>query len=183
MAAVCEPCTETVNDNYTLRTGVLTYCGEDGITRSVGNVQALDLTYTPNSIEHRAGATGSIDAVIPLSEDFGLVVTVDEMTPNNWGLLFGQDAISSVGECTIPLDRNQCAREFAIEFIHTFPCSDKTITIRLWRAIIAPVETTISFGGEEIISFPITIRAKDCASLHPGSRYGEIVFSEECPAS
>ena len=182
MPEICAPCTELPNDNYTLRTGDLYYCGDDGITRSVGNVRLLDFTFTPNSIEHRSGKTGSVDAVIPLSEDFGMVVTIDEITARNLALLLGQDVISSVGSCTIPLHTIQCVREYSVQFVHNFPCSDRSLTIDIWRAIITPVETTVSFG-EEIVNFPITVRAKDCSSIHPTAKYGQIVFNETCPAS
>lgn len=182
MPEICQPCTEEINDNYSLRTGDLYLCGADGITRSLGNVQLLEFTYTPNAIEHRSGKTGAVDAVIPLTEDFGLVATIDELTPHNLAYLLGQDLVSSVDGCEIPLARSQCAREFAAQFVHTFPCATRTLTIDIWRAIISPIETTISFG-EEIIAFPITIKAKSCASIHPSNEFGRIVFNEECPAS
>lgn len=182
MPEICQPCTEEINDNYTLRTGDMYLCGADGITRSLGNVSLLEFTFTPNSIEHRSGKDGSIDAVIPLSEDFGLVITVDEITPHNLAYLLGQDLVSSVEGCEIPLHSIQCAREFAAQFVHQFPCATRTLTINIWRAIIAPVETTISFG-EEIVSFPITVKAKSCASLHPEAKYGNLVFNEVCPVS
>lgn len=183
MPEICQPCTEELNDNYTIRTGDLYLCGADGITRSLGNVQSLDFIYAPNSVEHRSGKDGSVDAIIPLSEDFSIAAVLDELTPQNLSYLLGQDMVSSVDGCTIPLDAAQCAREFAAQFVHTFPCSTRTLTINIWRAIISPSEeTTISFS-EEILSFPIRIRAKACSSIHPGEKFGNLVFNEVCPVS
>lgn len=182
MPEICAPCTEELNDNYSLRTGDLYLCGADGITRSLGNVQLLEFIFTPNAIEHRSGKSGSIDAIIPLSEDFGITATLDELTPHNLAYLLGQDLVSSVEGCEIPLHSIQCAREFSAQFVHQFPCATRTLTIDIWRAIIAPVESTISFG-EEIINFPIQIRAKSCESIHPDNKYGRIVFNEACPTS
>lgn len=179
---VCAPCTEELNDNYTLGTGDLYLCGADGITRSVGNVRLLDLVYTPNSVEHRRGKDGSFDAEIPLSEDFALVVTLDELTPQNLAWLFGQDLIHHTDGCEVPLSRVQCLREFAAQFIHTFRCATKTLQIDIWRASIRPLETTISFG-EEIVNWPMTIRAKSCVSIHPSNPYGRLLFNETCPVS
>lgn len=184
MPEICAECTEEVNDNYTLRTGDVYICGPDGVTRSLGNVQLLEFTFTPNSIEHRSGKDGSIDAIIPLTEDFGMTATVDEMTPQNLAYLLGQDLIESVDGCTIPLAAVQCTREYSFQFVHTIACSNpaRTITFNFWRAVIAPVEVTVSFG-EEIVNFPIQVRAKKCSSLHPDSPYGEILFNQACPTS
>jgi hypothetical protein len=178
---ICEDCTEAVNDNYVVRTGDLYVCGPDLVTRSLGNIKLLSFINTNNNIEHRSGKTGAIDAVIPLSEEFSLGVTIDEITAQNMAYLLGQDLVSTVDGCMIPFVRRQCAREYNVEFVHTRPCNVHTITIRFWRALIIS-DVNLPFG-ETIAEVQATIRALDCTSLHPASPYGEMVFSEACPAS
>lgn len=177
--AICAPCTEDFTDNYVIRTGDLYVCGPDGITRSLGNIKVIDFVNTPNNVEHRSGKTGAVDAVLPLAEDFSLVATIDEITPQNLAYILGQDLAQTADGCVIPLTKRNCGRIYSAQFVHSFACADKTITIDIWRALITS-EVKLTFG-ETPAEVPITIRALSCASEHPDSEYGQITFSEACP--
>jgi hypothetical protein len=169
------------NDAYTLHTGDLYICGPDGTTTSVGNVQVLAFNFRPNVVEHRKGKTGGLDALLPLTEDFELVVTVDEMNPFNWATALGVDVIETQGGCIVPFKRTECNRVYGIQFVHTFPCGDRTLTIDIWRALIV-AEVSVEFG-ETPASFQLTIRATECESSHPDAPYGQMTFNVACPTS
>lgn len=186
MTVECQPCTESVNQNYTLGTGELTVCLEaDGIIRNLGNVSEVGFTATPEFVEHFRGSDGALDAIIPLRKDFTMNVTLDELTPINFALFLGGTLVNTAGGCKIPLTgfTGQCAvSQAAVQFVHTKRCSGETITINIWRAFLGAEESSLTFG-EDIASLPISVRALPCDSLHPTEPYGNIEFTEECLAS
>lgn len=186
MAAECQPCVEAANANYTLRTGTLTVCLEsDGVVRDLGNVSELAFRFEPEFLEHFNGATGELDAKIPIRSRFYIDVTLEEITPANLAVLLGQTQTPNTPSgCIIPIRGPQgCASQTAsIEFVHTFACGDKTLTIRLWRAVIGAA-STMTFGGDEFVNIPLTFEALSCESIHPDSPLGELEFSENCVLS
>lgn len=177
VCGLCQPC-EAVNPYYTVNTGSLYLCGPDGVTRAIGNVKMLDFTFTPEVFEHVRGDDGSLDALIPISEDFRLVVTSDELTPQNLGYLLGQDVVQTVEGCEVAIDRPDYNRRFAAQFVHAFPCSDLVLQIDFWASLIVG-NATMQFG-ESPLAFPITIRATKCRSIHPTQPYGRLLFSQAC---
>lgn len=182
--AICSDCTETIPDDYLINTGDAWWCdASDGVTHDLGNVKLLNFQYTPNVIEHRRGKDGAVDALIPVSEDFLLTVTVDRFNPRNVALMFGQDLVSSVSGCEVPLKKRSCGREGSFQFIHDVRCSGgtKTVQIDIWRAAIL-AQATFSFG-ETLVEFPLAVRALPCDSTHPDNPYGRILFTGACPAS
>lgn len=180
MPDVCSSCTEEVNTNYTLHTGDAYICGPDGATRDLGNVQVGRFGFNPNVIEHRRGKDGSLDAIVPVSEDFQMELVLEELTPANVSFLLGQDMVNTANGCEIALDTPECGRDYAFQFVHTFPCEAKTLQIDFWRALILS-PFTMEFG-ESLLNYPLIVRALKCDSIHPSQPYGRMVFNVACPA-
>lgn len=182
----CHVCTETANENYTLHTGRLFACRQgESAARDLGNIAELTFRFAPEFLEHFAGDTGQLDAKIPIRKRFYLDGTLEELTPANMALLIGESQVPNTPSgCIIPLRRFQScdAAIAAVEFVHTFPCGDKTVTIRFWRAAIT-TEAELTFGADSLVQIPLSFEALDCSSLHPDSPYGEIEFSEACALS
>jgi len=182
----CQACTEAINQNYTLRTGRVTVCLEsDNVERDLGDVQGLEFSNAPEFLEHFRGFDGALDAVIPLRREFTLNMTLHEITAANMALLVGGTLVNTPSGCRIPLTgfTGDCAPSTGtMEFVHTFACGAKTLTIVFWRAIFAAAESTMTFG-ESFLELPVNVRALPCDSLHPTEPFGYIEFSEECDLS
>lgn len=178
---ICLDCDEVVPPDYVINTGDLYICGPDAITRDLGNVQVLDFSFRPNTVEHRKGKDGSLDAIMPLSEDFMLVATVDQIAPALMAYLLGVDMVNVAEGCEIPFKSLECDRKYAVQFVHAFRCADRTLTIDMWAALIIS-EFTMQFG-QTIANVPMNIRATKCESVYPDKPYGRMLFSQTCPAS
>lgn len=188
MAAECQECTEAVNTNYTLHTGILTVCLESnpGVILDLGNIKGLDFVNSPEFLDHFRGSDGSLDAVIPLRRNYSITGTLEELTPDNFALFVGGTAVANLPSgCRVPLAgvSGDCSPATgSVSFFHTFACGQKTMEVIFWRAVIGSSESTMSFG-EDILEFPVTVRALPCDSQHPDAPFGEVIFSEECPVS
>lgn len=188
MTVECQACTEAVNQNYTLNTGILTVCpeGGGGDVLNLGNVKGLSFRHTPEFIDHFRGRDGALDAVIPLRKNFGMDMVLEELTPANFALMVGGTQIANTPSgCLIPFTgiSGDCSLSTgSVEFFHQFACGAKTLTITFWRAVIASAESVLTFGPE-ILEIPITVRALPCDSQYPDKPFGQAVFSDECATS
>lgn len=181
----CQPCTEIANENYSLHSGRVTVCRQgEAAAIDLGNIKEMTFRYAPEFLEHFRGEDGQLDAKIPIRKRFFLNGILEELTPRNVALLLGEDQVPNTPTgCLVPLRPfASCNTSVAaVEFVHTFPCGDKFVTIRLWRAAIT-TEAELTFGAD-LLEIPISFEALSCESLHPDSSYGEIEFSENCVLS